>query len=117
MLPDLYWNIIVEEEKKGNTLAEYCKRIFSHRGESGSNIISSWSSVDGEIYDSFLKIILNVSGCCGYCRMYSMYVKRNWNIKNFLGGIIGIIQLFCWWKLFLVFLFISWKEIRMDSGE
>ncbi len=89
---DLYWNNIVEEEKKGNTFIDIAKDIF-HIEKKIVTSYFSWTSVDGEIYDSFLKIILNVVVVAVIAGCILCMSRGNWNIKNFLGGIIGIITI------------------------
>jgi DNA-binding transcriptional MerR regulator len=89
---DMYWNIIDKEEKKGNSFIDIAKDIA--RMEKG--ILASyfsWTSVDGEVYDSFPKFILNVVIATVAVGCIICMIRGTWNIINFFDGIIGIITI------------------------
>lgn len=86
---DMYWNIIDEEEKKGNSFIDIAKDI-AHMEKGIVASYFSWTSVDGEVYDSLPKFIINmvmatVGAGCIICM-----TRGTWNVKNFFDVIIGI---------------------------
>ncbi|HEY8421855.1 MAG TPA: MerR family transcriptional regulator [Thermoclostridium sp.] len=89
---DMYWDVIDEEEKKGNSFIDIAKDIARMEKR---NLISyfSWTSVDGEAYDSFPKIILNAVIIAAIAGCILCIIRGTWNIGNFIDGIIGIITI------------------------
>ncbi|NMA64782.1 MAG: MerR family transcriptional regulator [Clostridiaceae bacterium] len=89
---DMYWRIIDEEEKKGNSFIDITKDII-HMEKKIVTSYFSWTSVDGEVYDSFPKFILNVVIATVIVGCIVCLTRGSWNIKNFFSGITVIMSI------------------------
>ncbi|HOB20506.1 MAG TPA: MerR family transcriptional regulator [Candidatus Atribacteria bacterium] len=88
---DKYWDMIDEEERKGHSFIDLAKDIV--RMEKGIAAgWFSWTSADGESYDSLPKIILNVVVAVAITGCIICMARRTWDIRNFFSGIIVIIS-------------------------
>ena len=85
---DIYWNIIDEEEKNGNSFMDIAKDIAKEE----KKVIFSYLGMtdrDGNLYNipwsicSFIIMIIAIGVTC-------CLIEQKWNLKNFLFGLISV---------------------------
>lgn len=89
---NIYWNIVEEEEKKGNSFMDIAKDIVHEEKKIIANYLG-WTDKDGNLYDISRNIRNFIVVFVGMGLIYCV-IKKEWNIKNLslgLRGVLGIL--------------------------
>jgi hypothetical protein len=85
-----YWNIMEEEEKNGHPFMDIAKDIV----QTEKKVITgyfSWTDANGNPYDSLPHFIRDVGIAIVLSGCLACLLEGEWNVRNFLGGLIGIL--------------------------
>ena len=86
---NFYWNLVDEEEKKGNSFMNIAKDIIHEEKKIIANYLG-WTDKEGKLYDISRNIRNFILVFVGMGFIYCV-INKEWNIKNLSLGLRGVL--------------------------
>ena len=88
---DIYWNIIDEEEKNGNSFMDIAKDIAKEEKKVIFSYLG-WTDEDGNLYDMSKCISHTIIPLFATGAIYCL-ITKNWSLKFLLIGLRGVLSI------------------------